>query len=310
MNEFQSVTGVVARGGENSSSPLILEQKKYVVDGFVRLKKVTTTTAVSFNDMLDSIKANFFRDLPWVHELPEFYKVKSTKIALVGGGPSLKDHLEELKDFDTIFACGSSHDFLVSNGLIPTYAGACDPDSIMGNYYQKPQINTKYLFATCCAPKLFEQMKDYKVIKWNCDSDEFRPEFKKLDPDFHAFGGGCTIGLRAISLAIVLGYKDIHFFGFDSCISSSDEHHAYEFTEEKEKTDQGQTYELRLAWDNGKPNPKTYKLVGYQLAQVEHFKQFYEAFGDTFIPTFHGEGLLPDVWNMMVNNYNGVKLDG
>ena len=32
-------------------------------------------------------------------------------------------------------------------------------------------------------------------------------------------------------MALMMGYTDIHFFGFDSCMTMENAHHAYEFTD-------------------------------------------------------------------------------
>ena len=57
-------------------------------------------------------------------------------------------------------------------------------------------------------------------------------------------GGGCTIGLRSISIAILLGYTNIHFFGFDSCLDTDGTGHAYSLSTEDEV--------LGLIGENGK----------------------------------------------------------
>ena len=71
------------------------------------------------------------------------------KIALIGGGPSLKDQLDDIRKFDGVtVACGSVHDYLIDNHIYPTFCVLCDPDEITSYYISSPNASTIYLVAT------------------------------------------------------------------------------------------------------------------------------------------------------------------
>lgn len=273
------------------SAPITQE----VVEGYVRLDKVCTSAATAQDVMFNNVRYSITLGFPRLHEMDGFKVVKdrTKKIAIVGGGPSLTSNLDALREFDTIIACGSVHDYLIKNGITPTYATACDPDPIMANYYRNSNISTTYLIATACDKKVFETLKGKNIYLWHCFSDAGAEEFKKIEPDYQAIGGGCTVGLRSISIALMLGYSNLHFFGFDSSLAENDRTHAYEYTDESEKAGLGNTYSLRLGMDG--PDKKVFRVAGYQLAQAHHFKLFYEVYHGLFTPTFHGDGLLPDL---------------
>lgn len=264
---------------------------------FIALSGVNTVTAVTSDVILNNLKHSLTLGHPKLTKMPEFKIPKGDlKIALVGGGPSLKDTVKELKDFDTVVACGSSNDFLVSNGIIPTYTIVCDPDPVTIKYLSLLNKSTKYLLATCCAPEVFEHLKGYDIYVWNCHSPEQAAYLKTLDEPYEAICGGCTVGLRAQSIAIMFGYRELHFFGYDSCISGND-HHAYEFATQEEREQIGTLHEVKIG--HGTPDDKLYLCIGYQMAQAAHFKDFYEAFNEFYNPTFHGEGLLPDLMKII-----------
>lgn len=257
---------------------------------YSRLEQVHTATATEPSEIINNIKANIKRNLPRLHELTEFHKIKGhdKKIALVGGGPSLKHYLDDIRQFKTIFACGSCNDYLMSNNIIPTYAGICDPDALSINYFQKLDTETKYLVASGCDGKIFDHLKNYQVILWHCHSDTYKPE--EIEPNYQAVGGGCTIGLRAITIAITLGYTNLHFFGFDSCMSENNDSHAYQ-TE-----DVGILYEVKVGTEDELDySSKVFKVAGYQLAQATHFIQFHKSYGHMFVPTIYGDGMLAEV---------------
>ena len=254
MTEIVQVTREAAQMEDNqgTSEPLIISQgsepDRIYEGGLIRLNSVSTSAATPSEVTFENIRYAVTLGHRFFHEHPEFKKVKdkSQRIALVGGGPSLRDNLEELRTFDTILACGSVYDYLIDNNIIPVYAAACDPDPITANYLTKPHVDTEFLIATGCDKKVFDVLKDNKVTIWHCFSDENSKEFLRLDPNYQAIGGGCTVGLRAISIAIMLGYTNIHFFGFDSCLGDKEEHHVYPFTDESEYLGLGTIYDLRI----------------------------------------------------------------
>lgn len=275
---------------ELTSNTYKVNQLNFNGELFHRLEGVSTTTALPSEDILKNVKENVKRNLPRLHQLPEFHKVKGhdKKIALVGGGPSLKYYLDDLRQFRTIFACGSCNDYLMENNIIPTYAGVCDPDALSINYFQKLDTEVKYLIASGVDGKVFDYLKDYQVVMWHCHSDTYNPE--EIEANYQAVGGGCTIGLRAISIAIILGYTNLHFFGFDSCMAENNASHAY--TAE----DVGELYKIKVGSDSELDHSsKTFKVAGYQLAQAYHFIDFYKNQSKMFVPTFYGDGLLAAV---------------
>lgn len=190
------------------------------VSEFAPLIKITTNAATPFEESYVNIEANIKLHYPRLHELPEFMKPKGKDkpIFLVGAGPSLrkKDIFDELmgmyKEGHPIIACGASYDYLVENGVIPAYNSICDPDPITVNYLTKAHKATTFLLSTACAPSVLKRLIGYNIILWHCFSDANAEKFKELEPDFQAVGGGCTVGLRSVSIAIMLGYSNIHFF--------------------------------------------------------------------------------------------------
>lgn len=269
---------------------------------FMPLGKVTTTAATPHAISFDNIKTNIARGLKRFHELPEFQVIKGKEavISLVGGGPSINS--EEVKDRlyyhaakGPVIACGSSHDWCISNRIFPDYTVICDPDPISALYLEldNPNPNAIYLVASACDKAVFDRLNSLgkEIVLWHCHSDELGPELVKLEKEYQAIGGGCTVGLRSISIAMMLGYTNLHMFGFDSSLGEDLAHHAYGFKDE-EKEFLGDVHKVKIGVEG--PGQKTYYCAGYQLAQVAHFKEFYSMHRHLFRPTFYGTGLLPD----------------
>lgn len=267
-----------------------------MTETFAKLGGLNTEAATPADESLANTIANGRLCLPKFEQIPGFMQPKDWPIALVGGGPSLRRHLTDLAQFPTIMACGSVHDFLIEQGIVPTFAVACDPDTVTQAYFQNPTQKAIYLLAMHCNPGLFDHLAGYRIVTWNCYTDDPRFVAAWTENDgsnWHAVGGGCTVGLRALSLAMMLGFRDIHFFGFDSCVEQVEGevlHHAYGYATDRE---QMQTvYSVKTGIDG--PGDRTYVCEGYQLAQAYHFKQFVTAHGHKFKATFHGGGMMSD----------------
>lgn len=276
---------------------------------FYPLDGVNTKTATAPEEILSNMKSNVekYKTITRLHQLPEFQKIKGSNksIAVVGGGPSVNNYIDDIKQFRTVVAAGSSHDYLVENGVKLTYAIICDPDPLSINYYQKLDTETKYLVASGCDEKIFEHIKNHPLVMWHCHSDSYSPS--EIEVGYQAVGGGCTVGLRSLSIALLLGYNHIHIFGMDSCMADNGKSHAY-ITE-----DIGDTYSIKVAQSKSylPDGIKTFKCAGYQLAQAWHFIEFYKHHNQYFTPYIYGDGLLAEVMkNINANiaaSLNGVK---
>jgi hypothetical protein len=270
------------------------------LEKFIKLNDVQTQTATSSEEFVRNVKINAPKKYKGIQALPTFGQVQGNNrpIALLGGGPSIKKEVDKIKDFVAAgfptIACGSSHDYLLANGIVPTYCTICDPDPLSIHYLKRHDERVKYLLALSLHPDIFEHLKERDIYVWNCRSDVAAEEIKDYIHDYVEIMGGCTVGLRSISIAMCLGHNNIHFWGFDSCMGSGDEHHAYEFETKEEEV--GTTYPVRFGSDRPEEGGKYYVCSGYQLAQAWHFLDFVKHFGAAFTPTFHGEGMLGDFY--------------
>jgi hypothetical protein len=260
------------------------------MDNFVRLGAVNTNAATPSGVSIDQIKENMKRGLPKLENLPDFQKEHNKIASIVGGGPSLKETIGDLKG--DVFAAGSSNDFLAMNGITPKYSIQCDPDAITGLYITNTNDETIYLIASCCHTATFDKLKNRKVYTWHSFSEDQLPTIKEVDPQFYAISGGCTVGLRAINIGVILGYKHFHLFGFDSCLGPDDEDHAYKLAD-GDTTETGRIFKVRAGVDQ--PGDKVYNCIGYQLAQASHFLEYYRAHYKQLDMTVHGGGLISDL---------------
>lgn len=203
-------------------------------------------------------------------------------VALVGSGPSASGQLEALRKLrrEGVVICGikDAHDWLSDNGMAPDYALALDPQERRATCFKrKNSYTTRYLIASQCHPSAFDDLKDCNVILWHLLFKEGQtfPEGRFLIP------GATTSGLRALSVFYVLGYREFHLFGFDSCLSGD-----VLRVDGSGLRDGENTMEIQID-----PSPDAEKFIcnGSMALQAQAFQDYYRMMPDaTFIGYGHG----------------------
>jgi hypothetical protein len=87
----------------------------------------------------------------------------------------------------------------------------------------EPHPEVEYLIASACHPKYFDHLQGFNVKLWHVfDATE---DGRRLLPfgDW-AITGGCDVGLRALTIAGFLGFRDVHVFGLDGSARDDSRH--------------------------------------------------------------------------------------
>lgn len=260
---------------------------------YVKIDGVDIHTATPVESLKANILKNNSRGHSEVQDLNEWRK--GMPIAIVGGGPSLADTLDELRKYKYIMACGSVYDYLVENNIIPTWCVVCDADPVVNKYLTKKDIDTKFLVASQCSEETFEFLHDKFVYIWHASGTNM--EENTFGGDKILIGGGCTVGTRAMALALGFGYTNLQLFGFDTCVENN-KHHAYDFQTEEETV--GDIIPVKV-----EETGKEYLVARYMLAQIFDFKQMCETY--SFEINVHGRGILKDLVEDAVKRYNEEK---
>lgn len=164
----------------------------------------------------ENVKANSARDLEWVGERPAH---KGTAI-IVGGGPSVSDCLDQIKDLGgTVFAGNAASQFLFENDVAVDY-------QVIGD--AKPETSTLVdewamirLIASQVDPSTLDRaIACGETMLWHLNSDnveECFPPHRVKRGGYSLINGSSTVGDFMVRLAYVMGYRNLHIFGFDSC---------------------------------------------------------------------------------------------
>lgn len=257
------------------------------------IEGVVIKVATSTDQIKSNISAARALKLPEIHNHADWRQ--DMPIAIVGGGPSLTEKLADLRRFKSIMAAGSAHDFLIEKGIVPRWTVICDGDAVMANYLRRPQDRCIYLVASQCDPAVFKALNGRHVVLWHAGDDVGDPEI--FGEQCVLLGGGCTVGTRAIIIARLLGFNNIHLFGMDTCLRKTDcagklefEHHAYPFSTVMEsEVCVGNIQPVQIG-DNG----RVYHLANYHLGQLFDFRTLLGQYPDMKF-TVHGDSALAEL---------------
>jgi CTP-dependent riboflavin kinase/uncharacterized Rossmann fold enzyme len=195
------------------------------VGGFAQ-PRFTQQLNTSARQILDNIRRNLRRDT----EMLIGHAPHAGAALIVGGGPSLKESLPNLRlrrdRGGTVIALNATHDWLIDRGIVPDMHVLLDarPENIQ--FIRRPHKDVTYLVSSQCDPSVFDALEGFQVVQWVPWFDGVTPLCRQTQKPVVVVGGGNTVGLKAMCIAHILGYRRQHLYGFDSSYRG-EENHAY-----------------------------------------------------------------------------------
>ena len=276
-------------------------------EGTVPLKFGKGTLNMSHGDVLRNIDRNIRRHIPQL----AVHSVNHTPVAIVAGGWSLTETYEEIRELYfngvAMIALNGAGNWLMERNIRPAMQIVMDgrPDNIV--FVENHIPRCRYFLSSQCDPTLFDALRDrgaetniFHIISPESDEDddesldeearEIRDrqdeERDMIDKYYNSrwlyVPGGGTIGTRAISLARILGFDQMHIFGMDSCLSPDGYNHAYEQTWNKPDEKQ---MDIWCA-------DRKFRCCNWHIGQADQFQLFIKSCGNFFTLSMHGDGLL------------------
>ena len=167
------------------------------------------------NDERHQHMAEAIKLFPVMKRHPRF---NDRMVSIVCYGPSLRDTWKDIPR--PILTVSGAHDFLVSRGTVPDWHVDCDPRPHKAAMLKLPQLETKYLMASCCHPDFWEKLRGHRVRLWHLiNGDDFEtPAWVRKNHPLGMdimMGGGTTVGMRAMEVCAALGFRRFNIFGMD-----------------------------------------------------------------------------------------------
>lgn len=170
----------------------------------------------------EQIRSAIAREIPRIQPNQE---KRDAPIAIACYGPSLNDTWERLRDFRFIVSCSGAHRFLLERGIVPTWHVEVDPRAHKVELIGPPHADVEYLIASTCAPAVFDHLAGFNVRLWHVFEGK-DDALRTLPAGEWALTGGCSVGLRAMTIARFLGFTEQHVFGMDGCEGATGKHAA------------------------------------------------------------------------------------
>ena len=232
--------------------------------------------------------------LPYPQVRPQ--AVNDNRVALVGGGPSLKDTegelIELLQHGAKLVTLNGAYQWCIKRNLFPKTQVVMDARTTNARFLDPVLPGCNYLLASQCAPETWAAVDGRpNVWMFHAAAGSDGPLRDMLDAHYlgqwFGVGGGTTVGTRAISVLRTLGYVRFDLFGIDSCFLHG-EHHAFDQPENARDTPIKFWVE-----PSGRPDlRKEFDCAPWHVKQAEDVLQTIKLNGDHFLLNVHGNGLI------------------
>jgi hypothetical protein len=229
------------------------------------------------------------------------------RVAIVCYGPSLAHtwrtlHAERKLFGAMIVSVSGAHDFLIERGIVPDIHIECDPREHKAFFTRNPHPDVTYWIASCCHPKLIDQLASQKLALWhvyNSETDKGIIAPDGPDPDNFLLAGAGTVGSRAVNLMYVAGYRIFSVYGMDCSFANDGLQHAGVHSGKQQHE-----IPIRIGnrWFKSSGN-LAYTARGF-MDNMRVLSQASEAKGEPFIDGttvrvemfLHGDGLLQEMY--------------
>lgn len=156
------------------------------------------------------------------------------RVAIVCYGPSLVHtwrtlHAERKLFGALIVSVSGAHDFLIERGIVPDIHIECDPREHKAWFTRNPHPGVTYWIASCCHPKLIDQLPKDRLALWhvyNSETDRNIIAPDGPDPGNFLLAGAGTVGSRAVNLMYMAGHRIFSIYGMDCSFAADGEQHA------------------------------------------------------------------------------------
>lgn len=234
------------------------------------------------------IRETFSKNLE--HLADQYVVPNNATLCIVGGGPSLAHDLEELKERqengDVIWALNNAFNYLKANGIYPHCQVMLDARPENAEFVPD-DTKALLLYASQCHEDVFAKARG-KVMVWNSATGNILDLMKEFKIRSVIVQNCTSVGVSALGLAQMFGFRDVHLFGYDSSYTNG-HNHAYP----QPLNDAERRIEVTV-------NGEKFECAPWMATQVEDFKRSAQGYLDIgMVISVHGNGLLPYVARLM-----------
>ncbi len=247
--------------------------------------------------LFENMRSTEARGLPLLAEVEPHDEIA----VICGGGPSLADEIETIREMQRhgcqIFALNNAGHFLFERGIIADSLVLMDARPHNARFVRGLPAQTRIYVGTQCAPETIDAITPgAEIVTWHAPMDgksgiRVRAKTPKI-------GGGTVVGVRALGLVFVLGYREIHTFGLD-CSFQDGASHAYPQPENDADIPRECT-----------TGDQKFISTGWMIRQAEDLQNTTILLMQMgALVGVHGSGLFPTMIRQLVVESNGQPVD-
>lgn len=220
----------------------------------------------------ERIRANIHANLALgLAEIAPHDPQPEVEIALVCGGPSAADHLDEIREKSRagmpVVTVNGAYNWMLEHGVRPGLQVLVDAREFNRRFVEPDVASCKYAVSSQCDPALVASLPRERTLLWHGAGELVQRWLREYDEargqarEYYPVPGGTTVALRAMPLLAMLGFRRIHVYGFDSCVRAG-QHHAYAQPE----NDADALVPIEV-------DGRTFLCAGWMLKQASEFQQ-------------------------------------
>lgn len=167
--------------------------------------------------------------------IPDIYHITNTycgSIVVIGGGPSIDGEIDTIKKLISegakTMVISRMYPWCADHDIKADFVCSLDSMDRQKLGFAKLQTDTIHLMASVSLPESFDLLKNHTSYIWDTKDDKKAKIIRATNGYRVAtvMNGGGSVMISAASLAMNLGFKDYHIFGFDCLMPSREKTHA------------------------------------------------------------------------------------
>jgi len=179
--------------------------------------------------LYENIDLNLAKKVPDLYEISKKY---SGSVMIVGGGPSVDGQIEKIKELQEqgskLMVISRMYPWCKANSLCPDFVVSLDCMEEQEKGFSELQPGVIYLLASVTRPSIFELVAKETRYIWDT-KDDAKVQAMRRKHGYEVatvINGGGSITVGCLSLAMNLGFRNLHVFGLDCMIPKSQQSHA------------------------------------------------------------------------------------
>lgn len=209
----------------------VQRQGKEIYDFVFSGENIMPTLTANCKFTLKQRKANIekavsfeFKDISVLHN-----KYQGKEAIIIGGAPSINNYINKIKDMkdqgNIIISIERMYQWCLNNDIVPDYVLVLDASDDVIESFGRIHPDVTHIIATQCKEDIFKKLKDYKTVIFSSAQSgiDFANVYSKNDyKRITIINTGSSVVLASMSIAMFLGLRSMHIFGFDCHISKGD----------------------------------------------------------------------------------------